>query len=224
MQLYIFKLLASLLIVLCVIASYAVISWGIGDIYGYKVRYALDDWQTQEGLPLLEQVNSALIDVDGALSWEADNPEYIELKGRLLYYRALVNGLDEEGFADLREAKALHLRAVELRPHWPYSWANLVLMKSYLEEFDDDYDKALSSAVRYGPWEQSVHLTLSHAAARSWVSLSLGQKHVFAKNIERGIVRNSKDIRTALDAYEKRTAICAYLKRDALQAKLCAAA
>ena len=224
MKLYIFKLLASLLIALCAIASYAVISWGVGDIYGYKVRYALNDWQTQEELPLLEQVNSALANADVALSWEANNPEYIELKGRLLLYRALVNGLDEESLLDLRDAKALHLRAIKLRPNWPYSWANLVLMKSYLKEFDDDYDKALSSAVRYGPWEQSVHLTLSHAAALSWVSLSLEQKHVFAKNIERGLVRNSKDIRTTLDAYKKRTAICAYLKRDVLQAKLCVAA
>ncbi|MAY43403.1 MULTISPECIES: hypothetical protein [unclassified Neptuniibacter] len=224
MQLYIFKLLASLLIALCVIASYVVISWGVGDMYGYKVRYALDDWQTQEELPLLGQVNSALANVDEALSWEGSNPEYIELKGRLLYYRALVNGLDKDSLSDLREAKKLHLRAIELRPNWPYSWANLVLMKSYLKEFDDDYDKALSRAVRYGPWEQSVHLTLSHAAALSWVSLSLEQKHVFAKNVERALVRNSNNIRATLDAYKKRAAICAYLKRDALQATLCSAA
>lgn len=209
---------------LCLAGMCAVFRWGMGDLYGYKVRYALNAWQEQAVLPEYDEVSQVLVSANSALFWENDNPEYIELKARVLYYRALGRGFDKNGLADVVQAKELHLKAIQLRPNWPYSWANLVLMKSYLKEFDDSYNRALSNAVRFGPWEQSLHLTLSHAAALSWSSLSIPQKHVFAKNIERGIVRNHVEIRSTLDAFRKLVPVCAFLKRDSQQAKLCTSA
>lgn len=215
------KLLISSLICMCLLGVYAVFSWGMGDLYGYKVRYALEQWQERPQLPQPEEISEALADSNSALNWEESNPEYVELKGRVLYYRALVSGLDAQGLDDIANAKVLHQQAIKLRPRWPYSWANLVLMKSYLKEFDEEYHQALINSLKLGPWEKSVHLTLSHAAALSWDSLSLEQKRLFAQNIERGIVRNMPEVRTILSAYTKTASICAYLKRDAMQNKLC---
>ena len=210
-----------LLIAVCVVGGYTAFTWGMGDLYGYNVRYATAQWQKRSELPSADEVSAVLSDVDSALGWESGNPEYLELKARVLYYRALITNMSDDGLADIAAAKALHLQAIQLRPRWPYSWANLVLMKSYLNEFDEEYQEALSNAVRFGPWEQSVHLTLSHAAALSWASLTKEQKRVYAGNIERGIIRNMGSIRSTIDAYQKRSPICAYLKRDATQKKFC---
>ncbi|WP_067869653.1 hypothetical protein [Neptuniibacter marinus] len=220
---FVMKLFLSSLILVCLVGVYSVFSWAMGDLYGYKVRYALERWQDTSVLPQLQEVSDVLADSNRALSWEARNPEYVELKGRVLYYRALALGLDDQGLVDISRAKTLHQQALELRPRWPYSWANLVLMKSYLKEFDEEYHQALINSLKFGPWEKSVHLTLSHAAALSWRALSLEQKRLFAKNIERGIVRNMPEIRSILSVYNRKSSICAYLKRDPIQNKLCSA-
>ena len=94
-------------------------------------------------------------------------------------------------------------------------------MKSYLQEWDEEYSAALDNAVRYGPWERSVHLTLAHAGAISWSHLSIKQKKAFAANVERGIVRNMKGIAFNLDTYNKRALVCAYMKRDERQKRFC---
>ncbi|PIE25434.1 MAG: hypothetical protein CSA60_00570 [Neptuniibacter caesariensis] len=193
----------------------------MGDLYGYKVRYAVEEWQEKKSLPDLVEVENALIDADHALAWEGDNPQYHELKARVLYYKALLQGLDAEAMEYVSQAKALHQKAIKLRPHWPYSWANLALMKSYLEEWDTEYNTALMNAVKYGPWEQSVHLTIAHAGAMSWAKLTAEQKRVVAANVERGIARNFQAIALNLDAYNKRTLVCAYMTRNDRQKKFC---
>ncbi len=212
-----------LLIFLCVAGIYSAFTWAMGDLYGYKVRYATTQWQARTGLPGLAEVVQAIEDADAALGWESDNPEYKELKARTLYYRALIEGPDSVGVEDIKEAISLHRSAIELRPRWPYSWANLVLMKAHLGEVDDEYQFALEQAVRFGPWEQSVHLSLTHAAVLSWSLLSKEQKALYAGNVERGLVRNFHAIRTTLDGYQKRSVVCAYLQRSAKQKRLCVA-
>lgn len=195
----------------------------MGDLYGYKVRYATTQWQARAELPSLAEVVPAIEDANAALGWESDNPEYKELKARALYYRALIEGAGAVGVEDIKEAISLHRSAIELRPRWPYSWANLVLMKAHLGEVDDEYQYALEQAVRFGPWEQSVHLSLTHAAVLSWSLLSKEQKGLYAENVERGLVRNFHAIRATLDRYQKRSVVCAYLQRSPKQKRLCVA-
>lgn len=200
---------------------YTACTWAMGDLYGYKVRYVTSQWQDSGTLPELSEIEMALSDADAALNWEAGNPEYLELKARVLYYRALVVGMSAGGLVDVAMAKALHLEAIALRPRWPYSWANLVLMKSYLNEFDEEYQHALSQAIRFGPWEQSVHITLAQAGAISWGMLSREQKRLYADNVQRGIVRSQGGVGAALDSFKKRSVVCAYLKRSAEQKRFC---
>ena len=216
-----FKVTLGLVLLLCLVGIYTAFTWIMGDLYGYKVRYAVEQWQERAVLPESSEIDRVLEDADSALSWEADNPQYHELKARVLYYKALAVGAEDEGLDYIEQAKQAHLQAISLRPKWPYSWANLVLMKSYLQEWDSEFSAALDNAVRYGPWEQSVHLTLTHAGAISWTHLSTDQKKVIAANVERGIVRNMQGIANNLDAYKKRTLVCAYMQRDERQKRFC---
>lgn len=217
----VFKITLALVLLLCLLGIYTAFTWIMGDLYGYKVRYAVEQWQEQDGLPKVADINQVIEDVDSAIGWEVDNPQYHELKARALYYKALALGVDDEGLIYIELAKKSHILAISLRPKWPYSWANLVLMKSYLKEWDDEYSAALDNAVRFGPWEQSVHLTLAHAGALSWAHLSIEQKKAIAENVERGIVRNMQGIAFNLDAYKKRSLVCAYMQRDERQKKFC---
>ena len=215
------KFFLILLLMGCVLGIYTAFTWIMGDLYGYKARYAVEQWQERPGLPELLEVDEALMDIELALSWEEDNPQYHELKARILYYKALSQNVTPETMVYIEAAKASHIRAIELRPRWPYSWANLVLMKSYLNEWDNEYGTALENAVKYGPWEQSVHLTLAHAAGLSWRHLETDQKRLMAANVERGIVRSFERVGFNLDAYQKRPLVCVYMKRDERQKKFC---
>lgn len=205
----------------CVMGIYMAVSWAMGDLYGYKARYAVESWQEEPSLPDLIVIDEAIADADRALSWESENPEYHELKARALYYKALVKGVDDLGKAYLVSAKQSHDSAAQLRPQWPYTWANMALMKAYLAEFDDEFHQALLNAVQYGPWERSVHLTIAHIGAMSWTSLSAEQKSIIAANVSRGLKHNYKGIAFNLDAYKRRNLICAYMHRDENQQRFC---
>jgi len=205
----------------CVIGVYLAATWAMGDLYGYKARYEIESWQEEKSLPDLKVIDEALADADRALSWENENPEYHELKARALYYKALVRGVDGLGRAYLVSAKQSHVYAAALRPRWPYTWANMALMKAYLEEFDDEFNQALLNAVQYGPWERSVHLTIAHMGAMSWPNLSAEQKNIIAANVSRGLKHNYKGMALNLDAYKRRNLICAYMHRDENQQRFC---
>ena len=216
------KIVLVVILSFCSFAVYTAVTWIIGDFYGYKVRYSVEQWQKREELPDLSAIEQVLLDANAALNWEEGNPQYHELKARTLYYKALVVGLEnEKALYFIRQAKNAHLQAIALRPRWPYSWANLALMKAYLSEWGSGFDEALSNAVRFGPWEQSVHLTVAHAGALSWKQLTSEQKRLVAANVERGIVRDIKPMKTSLNALQKRTVICAYMHRSVKQQKLC---
>ncbi|WP_415893559.1 hypothetical protein ACMXYN_03755 [Neptuniibacter sp. PT8_73] len=216
-----FKTFAVLGLLLCLIGIYVAVTWVMGDLYGYKVRFAVESWQKEKALPELGQIDKALIDAEGALTWEDTNPEYYELKARVLYYKALVEGVDGAGRDALVNAKQLHIQAAELRPRWPYSWANIVLMKAHMNEFDEEFNQSLLNAEQYGPWEQSVHLTLAHAGAISWSNLSAEQKSIIAEHVHRGLKHSFKGLADILNFYKKRSLICAYMQRDEKQKVFC---
>lgn len=216
------------------IAAVALIAccWGIyfgfrlmmGDVNAYQVRYAMEDWDEASTFPTDAALSESLSSINTALSWDSSNPEYLEIKARLLYYQALnrmraaAATYPNELFI---EAASLHRKALETRPTWPYSWANLALMKSFSTELDDEFNQAVLNANKFGPWELPVQLTLAQIGARHWASLTPVQRAVIAANVHRSLRYQFKEVAEVLDAYQQRIAVCKSLPSSDLSKEFC---
>lgn len=212
--------------------------WAMADMNAYPVRYAVERWQSQDEAITLTALDKVTDRIDTSLSWSADNAEYHELKAHLLLYRALLikeqsekqlneqpEGQSEVLSADyeayIRQALSLHKSAIQLRPHWPYSWANKSLMKAYLGEFDEEFVAAMERAATYGPWELSANLTVLEAGLMGWRTLPPESRLMVVAAAERATVHRFQAVRLLVDRYKLRYPVCAQMKRTPQQRKLC---
>ena len=77
---------------------------------------------------------------------------------------------------NISKAYLAHKETIKLRPHWPYSWANLALIKSDLQQFDVEYLYAVNQAERYGPWEIASNKALVQAGFNGPPKLNLNSR------------------------------------------------
>lgn len=199
------------------------IRWAIGDIYSYPVRYAVKDWHKQDSLPAQAELDRAMANINKALRWDPENPEYTDYQGFLYYYQGLVSIADKQ--ADFtpyfRQALVSFKASAEMRPMWPYSWAYIALMKAYLTEFDLEYRSAMHQASELGPWENSVNIALTEAGLRGWAHNDPALTQMIVDNIARGLRRNSKEIRQIVRAHNKTALVCAYMHANQSRQNMC---
>lgn len=207
-----------ILLLLCFFA----LQWGIGDVKAYPARYSIKEWQAENRLPTHQQLAKAQVAIEAALNWDA-NPEYYDYQGRLYHYEALISDNTLLKTTALRNALNSYQHSITLRPQWAYSQANLALIKALLGEFDQDYKNAIKQSALYGPWENSVNITLAEAGLLGWLTLSKQDRKAITDNIQRGIRRNMEPIKVIINRYNKRSLVCANLQRDIYQRKLCGA-
>ena len=218
------RLLAILVILVCVPLLYSAFRWAIADISAYPVRYAIERWQLQPDSVNLVSLVKADEAIDSALSWSADNAEYYELKARLLLYRALLSKSAAQSLAytnEIRQALSLHESAIKARPHWSYSWANKSLMKAYLGEFDAVFVEAIKRAEKTGPWELSANLAVLEAGLLGWRQLSSESQVVIVGAADRAAEHRPKAVRALLDRYALRFPMCSRMLRSGAQSKVC---
>lgn len=227
------RLAAMVVIVLVIPMVYLSFRWAMADMNAYPVRYAIERWQSQDEVVTFAALDKATDKIDTALGWSADNAEYHELKAHLLLYRARLLSeqfkeqlIDPSGYSVdfesyIRQALSLHESAIQLRPHWPYSWANKSLMKAYLGEFDDSFVEAMARAAKFGPWELSANLTVLEAGLLGWRQLQPASRAMVVGAAERATEHRFQAVRTLLDSYALRYPVCAQMKRSGQQQKLC---
>lgn len=117
-------------------------------------------------------IDAAEARVDKALARFSGNPDYLDLAGRLKQLRASRPGVVGRERRELLEAAAAHhRRALEVRPLWAYSWANLLSVKDKLGQVDLEFDVAMQRAAETGPWEPRVQLQLIRSGVRNWDEL-----------------------------------------------------
>ncbi len=223
---------AALLAIALLLLALIPLRWALGDFAAYPARQSLEHWQTQGTVPDDAAIQAALTAADNALYWQANNGEYLDLKALLLYYRA-ISALQTEASAltpalaqtqaddYTRQALDTYRQSTQARPHWPYSWANLALMKARLNEFDAEYHTALEQAIAFGPWENAVNISIAEAGMLGWFSLSKAQQQAIIANIQRGIPRNSPQIKQSLSAINKLALVCGHLAASPDRKRLC---
>ena len=204
--------------------SYLAIGIGVSDLYAYSPRQKIEFWQNQQKSPTPEELQKALINIRSAIHWSPKNGEYHDIEGLLLYYQALNQHTQQNtaAFTDLTQHALNSFRiASELRPHWPYSYANIAMMKSALNQYDDEFSDAITQATRFGPWENAVNVTVTVAGFAGWHKLTEQTRRLVIENTERGLNRNTKRIKQQLTAINKLNLACIHIQSGHSRKKLC---
>ncbi|RTE65219.1 hypothetical protein EH243_13330 [Amphritea opalescens] len=212
-----------LIIALCAAIFYSV-SIGFADLYGYSPRQHLKHWQKTGHTPTPDELEQALSSIHTAISKDPRNAEYRDMQGLLNYYQAINSYQqgDQALFIEYtQQALASYQQATRLRPNWPYSWANLALMKAMLQQYDSEYAQALTQAMAFGPWENDVNIVVAEAGMLGWFQLNSQIQDSLIKNIERGIKRNGKSIKQRLSAINKLGLACIYIEESKQRKRLC---
>lgn len=134
--------------------------------------------------PLFETGAVRQADIDSAdqhlqrtLARFPNNPDYLDLSGRLKELRAGQPGVvGREGRELLQAAAGDYRQALAVRPLWPYSWANLLGVKSRLNEVDAEFRRALLRSVETGPWEPRVQIQVLESGLQHWDSLGRAER------------------------------------------------
>jgi hypothetical protein len=107
--------------------------------------------------------------------------------------------------------------AVALRPNWPYSWARLAHSKRYLQQFDDEFDQALTQAFQLGPWRIGVTRELAQIGFSAWAQLNERQRQATLESARRSVSHSSGEaqrlFKVALDTGTAQE-LCTHLSQE----------
>lgn len=212
------------LVVILFLAAVIATRTGTADFYAYSPRQHLQQWQKSAKIPSEEKLSAELTKIRTAIEWQENKAEYRDIEALLLYYQALhhYQANDPGGFhTSTLEAIESYRKATLERPNWPYSWANLALMKAAIKQFDPEYEQALIKAVTLGPWENSVNVSVAEAGLLGWSTLAPSTQSAVVDNIERGLKRNTPTLKKRLKAINKLGMACIYLKSSKERKQLC---
>ena len=145
----------------------------IADVVSHQVTRQEQRWLEGEKVTY-ERWSLAASQLRLASTLSPGTPDYLQTQGRLAYWslfsdeRSLLPAV-ENGLKPIR-------KALQIRPQWPYAWADLALIKSLAGQFDEEFSEALTNARAYGPWERPVLNRLLTTYFLSWGSLTNDQR------------------------------------------------
>jgi len=215
-------------LIIAVLITFVYISfrWMIGDFYGERIALSLEEWGKTKGSHSEVVLLNHLEFSDQSLNWAPSNPRYKELRARLLVLQAPYLPGNEEILASLESMIDLHRVAVQERPQWPFSWANLAFMKGIKQEFDDEYRLALEKVVSYGPYEVGAIQRIVRSTTSAWFQMDEKEELLIYQAIANGVeidARLARNLKKILAQKELLEEICdeARFHSDQSQKKLC---
>lgn len=159
--------------------SVLAIQRGAGDLVAFGARHGLD----RAGLPTIEASGRARQRLERAIALDGGNPNHHEYLAR--WY---------EHAQAYRHALEHYRVAVQARPGWPYAWADLARVKLRLGELDGELDKAVQQAVRLGPWERGVQLSIAQIALEAEHRFAPETRRAALGLLSNALKRNEREI------------------------------
>ena len=160
--------------------------WGIADIFAYQGYVEMDRWDDR--YPVTEdrwQFTMKLL--AGAADLDPGNPVYQQRLSRLYRIRMTRLHATSEYKRDPELALQHIRRSIELRSRWGFAWAELAYLKWLLQEKDVEFQKALSNAVAYGPWEAGVIKMINFIGVREYQNFDEVFRQLLVDNFVRGL-------------------------------------
>jgi len=196
---------------------YQAVTIALADIIHYPVKNAIV--KSNQTKPLsLEMLDSLRTKILYSIELRPNNGEYREYLGRLFYLKAVHHKDTVPLFLEnMQLAYRSHRKASQLRPNWPYSWANMALIKSHLNQFDAGFIYSFNQAEKFGPWELSSNINIVQAGFNGWPFLSPKTQARVIKALERIHEQQPSKAKDLLSQYQLAEIICPLLNNKRLK-------
>jgi len=146
---------------------------GVSYVAQYRAHTAVTFWQQSlNNKPSLSQWQDMLDLVETMLVFDDKNPELLNVRGRLYFYRAR-NMADsvKESLQDYKHAMVDYRAVIGMRPAWPYAYLSLLYSKVLSNELDAEMIHSLLRVIQLSPWEKASVSDTVKAAVFVWPSL-----------------------------------------------------
>ncbi|MDP5131489.1 MAG: VpsP family polysaccharide biosynthesis protein [Paraglaciecola sp.] len=210
--------LNSILVVICVCGIATAYDYGIASINFYNVKNNIEKWNTDSRdsalVPYLRAKNNSLV----ANKYHPNNALYVDLMAQVDEWGVIFEFENEaEG---LESAKQRYLKATQLRPLWPVTWASLVKVKWRLQEFDDEMLYYLEKANTLGPKKAEVNILIADLGLALYTNnhaMLLKIRPMFYQRLAQGLIDpySRKPINKIIANYEAQSLVCRWLREDA---------
>lgn len=189
------KLTALLVLLIALLSLTAGACMTLAGLARYQADAFIEAWE-QRGLePLTQAWDIAHAAAQRAVAfYPVASGDYLDRLGRVHAWRYFRHPVTDLRAQRSRQA-ALHAyrASVTARPTWPYTWARLAHTKLLLQQFDSEFDEALSRAFQLGPWRIGVNRELVSVGFSAWQKLSETQRLAILKSAKRSVTYKISD-------------------------------
>lgn len=157
--------------------------WLQAEYFAIPARYLFRIGDTlQPGVQRDASYRQALLSIERALRGNETNPQYREMQARLLMDQCKTwdRQTRETEWQQCQQSALVALRtAIQGNPQWAYNWANLLLVKTNLQQFDDEFYQALQESQRLGGHEYVVNQIVALVGLQEWERWSRTESEPF---------------------------------------------
>ena len=191
---------------------YLALNIALADIKHYPVKHWIKKIETGQATTKAD-IDIAIATIQSAIKHTPNNAEYREYLARLYFLSAIdVYNKDNNNLKafrdDLVNAYIQHKTALKHRPQWPYSWANLALIKAHLQQFDNEFANAIINAEKFGPWEIASNQAIAMAGLTGWRKISADLQTKTVTAIERIYQQKKQIAKDLISNYNLKSQIC----------------
>ncbi|MGO4891725.1 VpsP family polysaccharide biosynthesis protein [Flavobacterium sp. W21_SRS_FM6] len=207
--------LNSILVVIGVYGIATAYDYGIASLNFYNVKNNIEKWHADSHdsalIPYLRAKNNSLV----ANKYHPNNALYLDLMAQVDEWGVIFEFENEaEG---LNSAKQRYLKATQLRPLWPVTWASLVKVKWRLQEFDDEMLYFIERAHTLGPKKAEVSILIADLGLALYTNnhpMLFKIRPIFYERLAQGLFNPlSRDaIRNVIKNYDAESLVCRWLR------------
>jgi hypothetical protein len=196
--------------------------FGLASFHNYSVINMLKHWQDSPLVHNYDDYARIKGKAQQVVLYHPHNAEYWDLKAQVHEWGFIFGYEKHEGA--LLDIKKQYLRATELRPLWPDSWASLVKLKWRLKEFDDEMLHYFERATVLGPQKPKVHLTVIELGLSLYANnhlMLLNIRPEFHRRLAFGLrhAKTRERARRLITQYDSQALVCRWLRNEDLNTR-----
>jgi len=182
--------------------------------YSYVIQYrangVLDGWQKSPGQLSQQAWLEVEASVLAALSWDKEQPDLINLLGRLhdLHTFRLSRAMEQKQ-QHMQQAEHYYRQVIKLRPAWPYGYLNLAHIKTASGSRDSEFYNLLLHLTRLAPWDEKTLPLMVQMLTRSWPYMDSEERSQLQPYLLQVANQRPNDVKRALQKSGTVTYFCA---------------
>ncbi len=147
-----------------------------------------------------------------ALKLDPGNSKLWRQMGELYFWRASFSPDSERKASLWRQTLQHQLKSAEQRPASPFIWADIMLSKDRLGEYDATFLTALDRTSLLAPWDPSVQYQVVNMGLASWYKLPPSARKIVIRTIDRSMITQAKHIEELIKSNKREWLVCGYTK------------